>query len=135
MLRVVSSVLLVVLTSAPVAAAELPEELFGMLGDWVIEQEDPTLPTCTLNLLEDEAIGGYAVTVPAPCTAPPFPAADAIVAWNIDDTDGSLILLDALRHVTLRFFEEEDGLFATDPAVEPHLYLLPPMTEEVDAVE
>jgi protease inhibitor Inh len=129
MIRFFAPAFAVMMLAAPAVAQDFPEELYGMLGDWLIEQEDPALPNCTLHLLEEHAIGGYAVEVPETCPAP-FPPSDSLVAWNIDDSDGSVILLDAERHVVLRFFEEEDGLFGTDPATPPVLYLLPLMPEE-----
>eukprot|EP01035_Chromulina_nebulosa_P036723 gene36723-49507_t len=82
--------------SAPVST--VPEELQGMIGDFVLEQEDESLPKCALKLTDQEAIGGWAVEVPEACP-PPYPAADSLTAWNIDPNDGSVILLDAERHV------------------------------------
>ncbi|HWA19997.1 MAG TPA: AprI/Inh family metalloprotease inhibitor [Devosia sp.] len=123
------------LLSAPAFAQDFPEELYGMLGDWVIAQDDAEAPGCAVHLLESGAIGGYAIELPDPCPAP-FPPADSLAAWNIDSSDGSVILLDAERHVVLRFFEEEDGLFATDPAATPPmLYLLPQMPEDEGEAE
>ena len=109
--------------SAPVST--VPEELQGMVGEFVLEQEDESLPKCALKLTDQEAIGGWAVEVPEACPAP-YPAADSLTAWNIDPNDGSVILLDAERHVTLRLFEDEDGLYDTDPNVTPRFYLLSP---------
>jgi hypothetical protein len=117
------------LSAPPALAQDFPEELYGMLGDWVIVQDDPEAPGCAIHLLEDRAIGGYAVEVPDPCPAP-FPPPDSLAAWTVDDTDGSVLLLDAERHVVLRFFEEEDGLFGTAPDSTPMLYLLPQMPED-----
>jgi hypothetical protein len=107
--------------SAPVST--VPEELQGMVGEFVLEDE--SLPKCALKLTDQEAIGGWAVEVPEACPAP-YPAADSLNAWNIDPNDGSVILLDAERHVTLRLFEDEDGLYDTDPNVTPRFYLLAP---------
>ena len=109
--------------SAPVST--VPEELQGMIGDFVLEQEDETLAKCALKLTDREAIGGWAIEVPEACPAP-YPAADSLIAWNIDPNDGSVTRLDAGQHVTLRLFEDEDGLYDTDPNVTPHFYLLSP---------
>ena len=107
----------------------VPEELQGMVGDFILEQEDESLPKCPLTLTDQEAIGGWAVEVPEACPAP-YPPADQFVAWNIDDTDGSVIFLNAERKVTMRLFEDEDGLYDTDPNVEPRFYLLSPYDED-----
>ena len=101
----------------------VPDELQGMVGDWVLEQQDPDLPHCALKFTDQQAIGGWAVEVPAAC-APPYPETDSLAAWNVDPTDNSVLLLDATRKVVLRLFEDEDGLFDTDPDVEPQFYLL-----------
>lgn len=137
MIRFLAAALAGLMLASPALAQDMPEELYGMLGDWVITQEDPETPGCPIHLLEDQAIGGYAIELPEPCPAP-FPPADSLAAWNVDDTDGSVILLDAERHVVLRFLEEEDGLFGTDTNTPPLFYLLPQMPAEggeVDSVE
>jgi hypothetical protein len=138
MIRLVSAALfatiLAAFAAAPalaqdVAVSTVPPELQGMVGDWVLEQEDQALPRCAITLTEDEASGGWAVVVPEPCPAP-YPAAAALAAWTVDSEDGSVLLLDAERQVTLRLFEDEDGLYDTDPAVVPRFYLTVPYDED-----
>lgn len=107
----------------------VPEHLLGMVGDWRLEQEDQTLPVCGLTFTEDVANGGWAVTIPEPCP-PPFPPADAIVAWNVDEENGAVLLLDASQKVTLRLFEGEDGLFLTGEGVLPAFYLMLPWDDD-----
>lgn len=119
-------------SEAPASSEEpstVPEELQGMVGSWLLAQEDESLPTCAVDFTDQQSIGGWAVEVPDPCPAP-YPAADSIMTWNVDTTDGSVLLMDAERHVVLRLFEDEDGLFDTDPATEPRFYLLPPGDDE-----
>lgn len=134
MIRLFSLALLVATLAAPAFAQEVPEttvppELQGFIGDWTLEQEDMSLPRCAVTLTQDEAIGGWAIVVPEPCPAP-FPAADALVAWNVDPDDNSITFLDAERHVTLRLLEDEDGLYDTDPAILPRFYLTTPYDAE-----
>lgn len=103
----------------------VPDELLGMVGDWMLEQEDQALPTCPIRLTDQESIGGWAIELPEACPAP-YPPADTLMAWNVDANDGSISFLDAERHVTMRLFEDEDGLFDTDPNVQPRFYLMAP---------
>lgn len=122
-LSVFAGVLLLMGGTALAQETPVPDELQGMVGDWVLEQEDPDLPHCALRFTDQQAIGGWAVEVPAACPDP-YPAADSLSAWNVDPADNSVLLLDPLRHVVLRLFEDEDGLFDTDPNVTPQFYLL-----------
>jgi hypothetical protein len=117
------------LAQADAAPSTVPEELQGMLGPWNLEQEDPSLPKCALNLTDTQITGGWAVEVPDPCPAP-YPAATSLSAWNIDPNDGSVTLLDSAGNVTLRLFEDEDGLYDTSPDTTPRFYLLPPYDED-----
>jgi hypothetical protein len=111
------------------AESTVPDELQGMLADWVLEQQDPELPKCALSFTDTPATGGWAVTLPAPCPAP-YPAAASLAAWTVDPNDGSILLLDATGAETLRLLEDEDGLYDTDPNIEPRFYLLPPYDED-----
>ena len=136
-----AAIALLALAAGPAAAADssssaasdeqstVPEELQSMVGDFVLAQEDETLPTCPIRFTDQQAIGGWAVEMPAPCLAP-YPSADQIAAWNVDESDGSVLLMDATRKVVMRLFEDEDGLFDTDPNVEPRFYLLAPYDED-----
>ncbi|MBN9305630.1 MAG: hypothetical protein BGO82_03955 [Devosia sp. 67-54] len=136
-----AAIALLALAAGPAAAADssssaasdeqstVPEELQSMVGDFVLAQEDETLPTCPIRFTDQQAIGGWAVEMPAPCPAP-YPSADQIAAWNVDESDGSVLLMDATRKVVMRLFEDEDGLFDTDPNVEPRFYLLAPYDED-----
>lgn len=112
----------------------VPPELQGMVGPWQLEQEDQSLPKCPLTLTDAEAIGGWAIEVPEACAAP-YPPADSLVAWNVDDSDGSILLLDAERKVVLQLFEDEDGLYDTVEGSDPRFYLLPPYDEDGSAGE
>lgn len=121
------------LAAAPALAQEqpapLPDDVNGMVGDFILEQEDQSLPKCPITLSDQEALGGWAVQLPETCAAP-YPAADQLVAWNIDQTDGSIILLNAERKVVMRLFEDEDGLYDTAPDVQPRFYLMAPYDED-----
>lgn len=119
-------------SSEPASASEepqalVPEDIQGFVGDWLLEQEDQSAATCAITFTDQEAIGGWAVEVPQPCPAP-FPT-EGVMAWNVDDS-GNIILLDAVRHVVLRLMEDEDGLYDTDPSVEPRFYLVYPYDED-----
>lgn len=107
----------------------VPEELQAMVGDFTLAQEDETLPTCPIRLTDQQAIGGWAIELPETCPAP-YPAADQLVAWNVDESDGSVLFLNAERKVVMKLFEDEDGLYDTDPAVTPRFYLLAPYDED-----
>lgn len=106
-------------------ASSVPDHLLGMVGHWRLEQEDQSLPICGLVFTEDERLGGWAIELPEPCPAP-FPPVQSFVAWNVDDNDGSVLILDAAGNETLRLFEGEDGLFVTADGVLPAFYLMLP---------
>ena len=121
-----------VVAALPAVALEessVPEQLLGMVGDWRLEQEDQSLPTCALTFTEDETAGGWQVLLPAPCPAP-FPPAESFAAWNIDTETGAILIMDAASTETLRLFEEENGRFATEPGIEPAFYLMLPYDED-----
>jgi hypothetical protein len=111
------------------AESSVPDELQSMVGDFTLAQEDDTLPTCPIRLTDQQAIGGWAIELPAACPAP-YPPADQLVAWNVDESDGSVLLMNAQRQVVMKLFEDEDGLFDTDPNVTPRFYLLAPYDED-----
>ena len=111
------------------AQSTVPEELQTMVGDFVLAQEDETLPTCAVSFTDRAAAGGWAVEMPEACPAP-YPTADQIAAWNVDDADGSVLLMDATGKVVMRLLEDEDGLFDTDPNVTPRFYLLAPYDQD-----
>ena len=67
--------------------------------------------------------------MPETCPAP-YPSADQLVSWNVDDSDGSILLMNGDRKVVMKLFEDEDGLYDTDPAVTPRFYLLAPYDED-----
>jgi hypothetical protein len=106
----------------------VPEHLLGMVGDWRLEQEDQTLPSCALTFTEDQSIGGWQIHLPEPCPLP-FPSANSFVAWNVD-ADGTVLITDGVRNVVLRLIEGEDGLFMTEPGVVPAFYLMLPWDED-----
>ena len=49
--------------------------------------------------------GGWAIELPETCPAP-YPAADQLVSWNIDATDGSVLLLNGDNQVVMRLEPE-----------------------------
>jgi hypothetical protein len=109
----------------PSAESAVPEEFRGMVGDWVLEQEDEDLPQCPITLSDAPAPGGWAIVLPQDCPAP-YPAAASMTSWTIDPNDGSVLLMDGSQTVTLRLLEDEDGLFDTAPGTNPRFYLLAP---------
>jgi hypothetical protein len=122
---------LAVLAATPSSAQDestVPDQLLGMVGDWRLEQEDQSLPTCALTFTEDQSIGGWQIHLPEPCP-PPFPPADSFVAWNVDP-DGVVLITDGLRNVVLRLVEGEDGLYMTEPGVVPAFYLMLPYDQD-----
>lgn len=120
------------LATTPVLALEestVPEHMLGMVGDWRLEQEDQSLPACALTFTEDQSVGGWQIHLPEPCPAP-FPPADAFVAWNIDASDGAVLITDGTRNLVLRLIEGEDGLYMTEPGILPAFYLMLPYDED-----
>jgi hypothetical protein len=114
--------------ATPAVALEessVPENLLGFVGEWRLEQEDQTLPTCGLTFTEDQAVAGWAIAFTESCL-PPFPPVDRMAAWSIDDTTGAVLITDNAGKVTLRFIEAEDGLYVTEPGVARTFYLMLP---------
>jgi hypothetical protein len=109
--------------------SSVPEDLLGMVGDWRLEQEDQTLPSCALTFTEDQSIGGWQIHLPEPCPLP-FPSANSLVAWNVEDTTGAVVITDAEGDVVLRLIEGEDGLFMTEPGAVPAFYLMLPYDQD-----
>jgi hypothetical protein len=134
-MRFVSAIALALIagaTALPSAAQELstvPEHLLGMVGDWRLEQEDQSLPTCALTFTEDQTVDGWQIALHEPCP-PPFPPASSFVAWNVDEADGAVLITDSASNVVLRLIEGEDGLFMTEPGVVPAFYLMLPFDED-----
>lgn len=117
---------------SPALAQEMstvPEQLLGMVGDWRLEQEDQTLPTCALTFTEDQGIDGWQIHLPEPCPLP-FPSANSLVAWNVDEQTGAVLIIDGERNVVLRLIEAEDGLYMTEPGVVPAFYLMLPYDQD-----
>ena len=124
--------LALVTLATPLLAQEestVPEHLLGMVGDWRLEQEDQSLPTCPLTFTEDQSIGGWQIHLPETCP-PPFPPAESFVAWNVDASDGAVLITDGVRNVVLRLVEGENGLYLTEPGVLPAFYLMLPYDED-----
>lgn len=109
--------------------SSVPEHLLGMVGDWRLEQEDQTLPACALTFTEDQTAAGWQVHLPEPCPLP-FPSASSMVAWNVDELTGAVLVTDAEGNVILRLIEAEDGLFSTEPGVVPAFYLMLPYDQD-----
>lgn len=117
--------------ATPVIAQEttVPEHLLGMVGDWRLEQEDQSLPICSLTFTEDQTVSGWAIQLPEACPAP-FPAAAGFASWNVDEADGSVLIMNAEGQLTLRLEEGEDGLFVTPDGQLPAFYLMLPWDED-----
>ena len=109
--------------------SSVPENLLGMVGDWRLEQEDQTLPSCALTFTEDQGVGGWHIHQPEPCPLP-FPSASSLVAWNVEDSTGAVVIANAEGDVVLRLIEGEDGLFMTEPGVVPAFYLMLPYDQD-----
>ena len=107
------------------AAPSLPEDLQSYAGDWELQQEDANAATCAVTFTDQQVPGGWAITVPNPCPAP-FPAASALTVWSVDETDGSIIVLDASQKVTMRLLADPEGFYATDEDTTPRFYLVTP---------
>ncbi len=106
----------------------VPDELQGMVGHFILAQEDESLPTCPVTFTDQQSIGGWAIELPETCPAP-YPV-DRMATWNIDTTDGSVLITDAERHVVMKLLEDEDGLYTTAPDIQPRFYLMPPYDAE-----
>lgn len=107
----------------------VPEHLLGMVGDWRLEQEDQTLPTCALTFTEDQTDSGWLITLPEPCPLP-FPSPNQFHAWSIDDSDGAVLISDNLGNEVMRLLEDEAGLYVTEPGIAPAFYLMLPYDED-----
>jgi len=116
------------------SASNLPDEVQSYAGDWVLQQEDANAPSCALTFTDQAAPGGWAVTVPDACPSP-FPAASALAVWNIDSDDGSIVIMDAAQHVTLRLLSNPDGYYATDEDAPPRFYLVAPYEQDGEGGE
>ena len=118
---------LVTLTVGAAAASDagppLPRDLKGMLGVWSITVDDDSVPQCLVKLRAGNTIGGYQLDVPKAC--PKDYPMENLSAWNAGTGD-EIIFIDVLRHVVFRFTQEEDGLYATDPAKQPHFSMSQP---------
>jgi hypothetical protein len=114
--------------TASSAESTVPDELQGMVGDFILAQEDESLPTCPITFTDQQSIGGWAIELPETCPAP-YPV-DRMATWNIDQTDGSVLITDAERHLVMKLFEDEDGLYDTAPDTQPRFYLMPPYDAE-----
>ena len=110
--------------SSSSAESTVPDELQGMVGDFILAQEDQNLPTCPITFTDQQSIGGWAIQLPESCPAP-YPT-DRMATWNVDTSDGTVIITDAERHVVMKLLEDEDGLYDTAPDVQPRFYLMPP---------
>jgi hypothetical protein len=124
-------------SSAPASdasASSLPEEVQSYAGDWVLQQEDANAPTCALTFTDHAVAGGWAVTAPEACPSP-FPAASALAVWNIDSEDGSILIMDAAQHVTLRLLSDPDGYYATTEDTPPRFYLVAPYEQDGEGGE
>jgi hypothetical protein len=118
------------LTPSPAQeTSTVPESLLGMVGDWRLEQEDQSLPTCALTFTEDQTDAGWFITLPEPCPLP-FPSPNQFHTWNIDDADGAVLIVDASGNEVLHLAEAENGLYATEPGVLPAFYLMLPYDED-----
>ena len=106
-----------------------PEELQSFVGDFILEQEDESLPKCPITFTDQQSIGGWQIVLQEACPAP-YPPADKLLSWNVDESDGSILLMDGERNVVMRLLEDEDGLYDTDPNVSPRFYLLQPYDED-----
>lgn len=115
------------------AESTVPDELQGMVGDFILAQEDQNLPTCPITFTDQQSIGGWAIQLPETCPAP-YPV-DRMATWNVDTSDGSVLILDDERHVLMKLLEGEDGLYDTGPDVQPRFYLMPPYDAEGDGGE
>ena len=135
---------LLALAAWPVAAADssssaidssseeqstVPDDLQGRVGDFILEQEDESLPKCPITFTDQQSVGGWQIVLPEACPAP-YPPADKLLSWNVDESDGSILLMDGERNVVMRLLEDEDGLYDTAPNVSPRFYLLQPYDED-----
>lgn len=126
-MRLVHATAIALLLAAPgIAQAEeaaaFPEDLFGMLGQWSLADQDGE-GRCVLTLTSFTGIGGYEVSVPETCAQAP---ASEIATWRIDEENGAVILSDALRQPVLTLAEMGDGgIFGTQNEGEEQYYLYP----------
>jgi hypothetical protein len=112
-------------SSATSASTALPEDLQSFAGEWELQQEDASAPTCAVNFTDQQVPGGWAIGVPDACPAP-FPAASALAIWSVDDADGSIVILDADQRVTMRLLADPEGFYATSEDTPPRFYLVTP---------
>jgi Protease inhibitor Inh len=108
------------------SSATMAADLESYAGDWLLQQEDTNAPTCAVTFTDQPVAGGWAISVPDACPAP-FPAASALAVWSVDDSDGSITIMDANQGVTMKLLSDPDGYYATDEATNPRLYLVAPV--------
>ena len=65
----------------------VPPELQGLVGDFILEQEDESLPKCPITFTDQQSIGGWQVVLPEACPAP-YPPAESLMSWNVNADDG-----------------------------------------------
>jgi Protease inhibitor Inh len=112
------------------SSTNLPDDLQSFAGDWELQQEDASAPTCAVSFTDQQVAGGWAITVPDACPAP-YPAASALAVWAVDESDGSIIVMDANQKITMRLLADPEGFYATDEDSTPRFYLVTP--QETDA--
>ena len=95
----------------PAAALEAPRDYAGA---WTLSGVSEGDSVCTATLGTDQAIGGWGVTLARTCAAV-FPQAEDVAAWSVLP-DGSVLFIDPLRHVLLKFEPIEAGGYVAHPA-------------------
>jgi hypothetical protein len=115
--------------SDPSASTALPEDLQSYAGDWELQQEDANAPTCAMSFTDQQVAGGWAISLPDACPAP-FPPASALAVWAVDESDGSIIVMDASQKATMRLLADPEGFYATDEDSQPRFYLVTPQESD-----
>lgn len=80
-------------------------------GVWQVTDAEATR-ACAVTLLDDEAIGGYAIDV-APDCAGKFPVMDEIAAWRMFE-NGDIAFADGARTERLRFYTPDEAYITVE---------------------
>jgi hypothetical protein len=89
-------------------AVALPDWAAGKTGVWTVEPVTEGGQLCTLDLTANEAIGGLQVAVSAGCRK--NHNFEDVAAWTVGQ-DGTLRLIDPLRHTRWTFGRAPDGVW------------------------
>lgn len=102
---------LVAAPALPAAALDAPRDY---TGGWTLSGVSEGAESCKVNLTQEEAIGGWGLTLADDCQGK-FDLSEDIAAWTVYP-NGAIGFIDALRHVVLKFEPSGVGGYVAQPA-------------------